>query len=56
MWSLMMASKKAISPKTDIDKAKTAEFVKQKKLKYYNEDLHTAAFCLPNFVKDLIED
>lgn len=56
MWSLMMASKKSLSPKTDLDKTKTAEFVKTKKLKYYNEDLHTGAFCLPNFVRDLIED
>lgn len=55
MWSLMMASKKAINPKTDIDTAKTASFVKQKNLKYYNEELHSAAFCLPNFVKNLLE-
>ena len=55
MWSLMMASKKALNPKTDIDTKKTAEFVKQKNLKYYNEELHSAAFCLPNFVKNLLE-
>lgn len=55
MWSLMMASKKALNPKTEIDIKKTAEFVKQKNLKYYNEELHAAAFCLPNFVKNLLE-
>jgi spermidine synthase len=56
MWSLMMASKKSINPKTDIDTAKTASFVKQKNLKYYNEELHSAAFCLPNFVKSLLDN
>lgn len=55
MWSLMMASKKQINPKTDIDMQKTSTFVKQKNLKYYNEELHAAAFCLPNFVKNLLE-
>lgn len=55
MWSLMMASKKALNPKTDFDSKKTAEFVKQKNLKYYNEELHSAAFCLPNFVRNLLE-
>lgn len=55
MWSLMMASKKSLNPKTDIDSKKTAEFVNQKSLKYYNEELHAAAFCLPNFVKNLLE-
>ena len=56
MWSLMLASKKPINPKADIDKQKTSDFVKSKKLRYYNEDLHAGAFCLPNFVRDLIED
>ena len=56
MWSLMMATKKQINPKTDLNKQKTADFVKANKLKYYNEDLHSGAFCLPNFVKELIED
>lgn len=55
MWSLMMASKKGLNPKTDFDKTKAAEFVKQKNLKYYNEELHSAAFCLPNFVRNLLE-
>ncbi len=56
MWSLMVASKKALNPKVDFDVKKAAEFTKQKNLKYYNEELHTAAFCLPNFVKGLIEN
>lgn len=56
MWSLMMASKKALNPKSDFNAPKAAEFTQQKKLKYYNEEVHTAAFCLPNFVKDLLEN
>ncbi|MBL7543127.1 MAG: polyamine aminopropyltransferase [Bdellovibrionaceae bacterium] len=55
MWSLMVASKRTLNPKADFDKTKAAEFSKQKKLKYYNEEIHTAAFCLPNFVRDLLE-
>lgn len=55
MWSLMMATKKSINPKLDFEKQKASDFVKSKKLKYYNEDLHVGAFCLPNFVKDLLE-
>lgn len=30
-------------------------FVKASKLRYYNADLHKAAFALPNFVKEMIE-
>ncbi len=56
MWSLMLASKKLVNPKIDLDRQKTSEFVRSKQLKYYNEDIHSGAFCLPNFVRDLIED
>lgn len=56
MWSLMLASKKSLNPKTELDKQKAAEFVRIKKLKYYNEDIHAGAFSLPNFVRDLIEN
>lgn len=54
MWSLMVGSKAGLDPKIDFNKQFAKEFSEKNKLKYYNEELHSAAFCLPSFVNELI--
>lgn len=56
MWSLMIGSKGGLHPLADFDKAAAAAFSRSKGLRYYNEDLHTAAFCLPTFVRAMLEE
>jgi len=52
MWSFTMGSKKH-NPEADFQKER---FQKDKlSLKFYNSRIHEAAFCLPNFVTDLID-
>lgn len=52
-WSFSYSSKGDSHPLTfDINGA--AAFSKDQGLKYYNEDIHLAAFALPNFVKELL--
>lgn len=54
MWSLQMAIKGQYHPVTDFKKDAAAQFAKAKDLRYYNEDLHSAAFALPTFVKKML--
>lgn len=57
MWSFAMASKK-LHPVKDFEAAQ-AEWVIgpfANQLRYYNPDVHRAAFALPNFVRRIIED
>ena len=54
MWSLQMATKGDLHPVLKFDKNKAQSFTSKKDLKYYNEDLHTAAFSLPSFVKKML--
>ncbi|MBN8538487.1 MAG: polyamine aminopropyltransferase [Deltaproteobacteria bacterium] len=56
MWSLMIGCKVPTDPKNDFNKTLCKEFCDLNKLKYYNEDIHSAAFSLPTFVKELIRD
>ena len=52
-WSFSYSSKGEAHPlKFDVNAA--AAFSKEQGLKYYNEDIHMAAFALPNFVKELL--
>lgn len=53
LWSFTFCSKGNLHPTERLDKKKAAAFSKKHILKYYNEDIHTAAFALPNFVRDL---
>ncbi|GAA4297116.1 polyamine aminopropyltransferase [Nibribacter koreensis] len=53
-WSFSFSSKGNAHPK-DVDMAKAAAFSREHNLRYYNEDIHHAAFALPNFVKDLLK-
>jgi len=55
MWSMMCAAKSA-GPLVDpaIRRSETG-IAQLRNLKYYNPEVHRAAFALPNFVKDIIK-
>lgn len=54
MWSLQMAIKGQYHPVKDFKKDAAGQFAKTKDLRYYNEDLHSAAFALPTFVQKML--
>ncbi len=54
MWSFQYGLKGSAQPKTISKENEIESFVTAKGLKYYNSDIHTASFALPNFVKTLI--
>ncbi|WP_268125510.1 polyamine aminopropyltransferase [Roseivirga pacifica] len=54
MWSFSYSSKGGAHPIANFDEARSKAFAKEHRLKYYNEDLHKAAFALPSFVRDMI--
>ncbi len=54
MWSLQMAVKGQYHPTKDVKREQIAANLAGKTLKYYNEDLHSAAFSLPTFVKEML--
>jgi len=56
MWSFVYGLKDSLSPKQIHDQEKIDIFVRNKRLRYYNSEIHRASFALPNFVKNLIED
>lgn len=56
MWSLQIGVKGPRHPAVDFDKNKAQAFSSAKGLCYYNEDLHTAAFALPTFVKTMLSE
>ena len=60
MWSLQMAIKGQYNPVTDVKKDDIKKFISglntDSSLKYYNDDLHSAAFCLPTFVKQMLNN
>jgi len=54
MWSYTYASKSGLDPIGSFDVDRVRNF--KEPLRYYNEEIHKAAFALPNFVKKLIEE
>jgi spermidine synthase len=54
MWSFSYCSKGNIHPLRDVNPKKQQELQLNFEMKYYNSDVHTAAFSLPNFVKEMI--
>jgi spermidine synthase len=54
MWSLQMAIKGQYHPVKDFKKEAAGKFCKTHDLRYYNEDLHGAAFALPTFVQKML--
>lgn len=55
MWSLQLATKGQYHPVKDFKREAAETFVNAKNLKYYNADLHPAAFALPTFVKKMLD-
>jgi spermidine synthase len=54
MWSLTYCSKQGPHPVKDFDRAKAEKFTEAHGLRYYNADIHQAAFCLPTYVRKMI--
>jgi spermidine synthase len=49
--SLTLSFKEGVNPKR-VDKERVKAFGKSNKLRYYNYNVHNAAFCLPNYLKE----
>jgi spermidine synthase len=56
LWSLTYCSKQGSHPVRDFDRSAAEKFVAAEKLHYYNADLHQAAFCLPTYVQQAINE
>lgn len=56
MWSFSFSSKGSVHPFENIDESYAESFTEKNGLKYYNRDIHRAAFALPGFVQNLLFD
>jgi spermidine synthase len=54
MWSFQYGIKGDITINEVKYKNEIQEFVAKEGLRYYNEDIHSNTFALPNFVKELV--
>ncbi|MCG8474755.1 MAG: polyamine aminopropyltransferase [Cytophagales bacterium] len=54
MWSFSYCAKGSAHPLNTIDENRREGFLAANELKYYNEQIHQAAFALPNFVKGIL--
>lgn len=54
-WSLAYCSKGGVHPLRDFDPERARVFSEGNGLRYYNEEVHQAAFALPNYVKTLLK-
>ena len=55
MWSFSFCSKNGVHPVEGLDRDRAAQFAYTHGLQYYNIDMHQAAFCLPTFIRTLLE-
>lgn len=55
LWSFQTAVKGELDIPA-LDEAVIKEFEKENTLKYYNSDIHRAAFALPNYVKKMLNE
>lgn len=55
MWSIQLGTKNEVAPTVDLDLPKAKTFSQANGLRYYNADIHQAAFALPSFVRQLLE-
>ena len=56
IWSFSYNSKNGkVHPLKNYDRNKVREFSRKHNLKYYNEDIHPAAFALPGYVKEMLQ-
>ncbi|MCU0535793.1 MAG: polyamine aminopropyltransferase, partial [Hydrococcus sp. Prado102] len=56
MWSLTYCSKQGPHPIKNCDRSLATQFAQEHKLRYYNADVHQAAFCLPTYIKETIDE
>jgi spermidine synthase len=56
MWSLTYCSKQGSHPVRDFDRDRAEQFSQEHNLRYYNGDIHRAAFCLPTNIRKMIEN
>jgi spermidine synthase len=54
LWSLTYCSKQGPHPLRDFDRANAEQFTIAQGLRYYNADVHQAAFCLPTYIRQMI--
>ncbi|MCE3007383.1 MAG: polyamine aminopropyltransferase [Bacteroidetes bacterium] len=55
-WSFALVAKGGQHPVQDVDTERAEAFSHKHGLRYYNGDMHRAAFALPNYVKDLLKE
>jgi spermidine synthase len=55
MWSLTYCSKQGNHPLNNCDREKATQFTLEHGLRYYNPDIHQAAFALPGYIQKMIE-
>ena len=55
MWSFSYCTKNGTHPVAALNLDKATQFASDKGLQYYNSDIHQAAFCLPTFIKTMLE-
>ncbi len=54
MWSLTYCSKQGVHPLQDFNRDRAMEFTQTQNLRYYNADIHRAAFCLPTYIHKMV--
>jgi spermidine synthase len=54
LWSLTYCSKQGSHPVQDLDEGRSHAFTQEHQLRYYNPGVHRAAFCLPNYIHQMI--
>ncbi len=52
--SFGLAFKEGVHPR-EINKQRAKDFAKEKDLQYYNHNMHLSSFCLPTWIKRLLE-
>ena len=55
MWTFTYCSKGKTNPRKDYKTKDVVAFAEAHKLKYYNAEVHQAAFALPTFVREMLE-
>lgn len=55
MWSFSYCTKGGKHPTQDLDRQRATEIAEAFELQYYNSDIHGAAFCLPTFIRTMLE-
>lgn len=55
VWSLTYCSKNGPHPINNFDRDRATKFVKEHDLRYYNADVHQAAFALPNYIQKMLD-